>query len=215
MPWWAFLILWWSGLLATLLWLAAPLERRWRRLVVALCVPMVVVGNIDLLLAAAAVLGLQRPAAWALPLLTKVTPGLGPLWFLLRREWRALGVSVAATAAIVALSFALAPDIWTQWLDFLLTSEPAHHQRNYPPVPLRVAAGVAVVVWGALTDRRWTLALAMTLAAPMAGWTTLGMLLAIPRLNRSKRDDSRGIAVAELGVSSAQVSGRHHEASMV
>ena len=46
------------------------------------------VGNIHLLLGAVIVAGFRWPWLWALPLLTKVTPGVGLLWFALRREWR-------------------------------------------------------------------------------------------------------------------------------
>ena len=45
-------------------------------------------GNISLLLAVAIVVGFRWPAAWAFVLLTKVTPGIGLLWFVVRREWR-------------------------------------------------------------------------------------------------------------------------------
>ena len=47
-------------------------------------------GNVSLLLAVAIVVGFRWPAAWALVLLTKITPGIGLLWFAVRREWRSL-----------------------------------------------------------------------------------------------------------------------------
>jgi hypothetical protein len=47
-------------------------------------------GNVSLLLAVAIVIGFRWPAAWALVLLTKITPGIGLLWFAVRREWRHL-----------------------------------------------------------------------------------------------------------------------------
>ncbi len=60
------------------------------------------VGNIHLMLGAAIVLGFRYPAAWAFPILTKVTPGVGILWFAVRREWRPLFMAVAVTAAVAA-----------------------------------------------------------------------------------------------------------------
>ncbi|MDQ3870361.1 MAG: glycosyltransferase 87 family protein, partial [Chloroflexota bacterium] len=66
-------------------------------------------GNIHLLMALAIVLGFRYPAAWSLLLLTKITPGVGLLWFALRREWRSFALAVGATAAIAAVSFVLAP----------------------------------------------------------------------------------------------------------
>ena len=61
-------------------------------------------GNVSLLLAVAIVVGFRWPAAWALVLLTKITPGIGLLWFAVRREWRHLAIALGATAAIVAVS---------------------------------------------------------------------------------------------------------------
>ena len=86
-------------------WLAGPFT-----LLVLFTVPVaseINAGNIQLLLAAAIVLGVpQRGAgwagAWAFVLLTKVTPGVGLLWFALRRRWRALAIALGVTAAIAA-----------------------------------------------------------------------------------------------------------------
>ena len=46
-------------------------------------------GNIHLLLAAAIVLGFRYPGSWAWVFLTKVTPGVGVLWFAFRKQWSA------------------------------------------------------------------------------------------------------------------------------
>ena len=54
-------------------------------------------GNIDLILAAAIVAGFRWPVAWAVVLHTKLTPGIGLLWFAVRREWRPLLIAGAAT----------------------------------------------------------------------------------------------------------------------
>ena len=43
-------------------------------------------GNVQLLLAAAIVIALRHPAAWALPILTKIGPAVGLTWHLVRRE---------------------------------------------------------------------------------------------------------------------------------
>ena len=57
-------------------------------------------GNIQLMLALAIVLGFRWPATWAFVVLTKLTPGIGALWFALRRQWRSFGIAVGATLAI-------------------------------------------------------------------------------------------------------------------
>src|SRR4051812_47888883 len=66
-------------------------------------------GNVSLLLTLAIVAGFRWPATWALVLLTKITPGIGLLWFALRREWRSLGIALGSTAAIVAVSMLIPP----------------------------------------------------------------------------------------------------------
>ena len=76
-------------------------------------------GNIHLLLAVAIVAGFRYPASWAWVLLTKVTPGVGLLWFAFRREWRRLAMAVGVTAAITLVSFAVASDLWLRWFELL------------------------------------------------------------------------------------------------
>ena len=70
----------------------------------------IVSGNVHLLYAAVIVAGFRLSAAWALPLLTKVTPGIGLVWFLVRREWRPLAVAFGVTVAVAAVSFVLDTD---------------------------------------------------------------------------------------------------------
>ena len=72
--------------------------RRWFAVGVVLGLMELAGGNIHLLLAAAMVLGFRWPATWALVLLTKITPGIGLLWFVVRREWRQLAIALGATA---------------------------------------------------------------------------------------------------------------------
>ena len=47
------------------------------------------------------------------------TAGIGLLWFAVRREWRPLGIALGTTLAISAVSFVLAPGLWTSWFDLL------------------------------------------------------------------------------------------------
>ena len=102
-----FVAAWTLVLTATLAWTA-------RRLAIALLlfqpvIASIALGNVEILIAAAIVAGFRWPAAWAFVLLSKVTPGIGLVWFAVRREWRSLAIALAVTAAIVAVSFALAP----------------------------------------------------------------------------------------------------------
>ena len=73
-------------------------------------------------IAAAIVIGFRYPVAWAFPLLTKVAPGVGLLWFVMRKEWRNLGIAVASTVAIAAVSAVVAPQLWHDWYDLLRRS---------------------------------------------------------------------------------------------
>jgi Glycosyltransferase family 87 len=127
----------------------------------------VALGNINILLGAVAVWGLRWPALWSFALLSKVTPGIGLLWFVARREWRDLGIAIGATAAIAGASFLIAPGLWLDWVHFLEGGQ------DFPlwvfPVPLwaRLALSAALIWWGAVGDRRWVLPIACLWAVPI------------------------------------------------
>ncbi len=183
LPWPVFLTVWSLLLASALVWLLWPLPTRWRWLVLAyVAPPALLIGNIEAFLAVAAVIGLRHPSAWAFPLLTKVTPGLGPVWFAVRREWREAAVAVLGTAAVVAVSFAISPELWQRWWDFLVGSPTPPTQAGYPPLALRLVVAVAVLVWGAVKGRRVTIAVAMLLAMPLWSSGILVLLTALPRL---------------------------------
>ena len=125
------------------------------------------VGNVNMLLALAIVLGFRYPAAWAAVLLTKVTPGVGLLWFAVRREWRSFGVALAATGVIAAASFVLAPQQWEAWFGVLRANEARPVTDAFAAqLPARIALAAVLVIWGARTDRRWTVPIAAALATP-------------------------------------------------
>ena len=138
-------------------------------------------GNISLLLALAIVGGFRWPALWSFVLLTKVTTGIGLLWFAVRREWRSLSVAVIATAVVVIASWTVMPDAWTQRFDVMTASAGRDGTWAAVPVPLwaRLPVAVAVVVWGARTDRRWTVPVAAMLALPALWYGSLSMLLTV------------------------------------
>jgi hypothetical protein len=66
------------------------------------------------------------------------------------------------------------------------------------PLLLRLPAAIALVVWGARTDRRWTVPVASMLALPALWYGGISMLLAvIPLLQpRPARPDVGGQATA-------------------
>ena len=190
LPWSMFLALWMLGLSAVTAWLIAPL-RYWAIPAFLACVPAIITGNVYPLFALVVVTGIRYPAAWALPLLTKVTPGVGLVWFAVRREWRNLVIALGATAGIIALSAMFMPEAWTQWVSFMGRQRHATHASSYstsglpaPSLVVRLPLAVAVVAVAAKTNRRWLLPVGMLLADPMFNWFALLSLTAIPRLRR-------------------------------
>ena len=182
LPWQAFMAVWTAILLAAARLLTGP-----RLLAAGLLFPFAAMeiagGNISLFLGVAIVVGFRWPATWALILLTKITPGIGLLWFAVRREWRSLAIALGATAAIVAVSFAVAPELWRQWVDVVVRNVGAGKSGTWAslPIPLwiRLPIAVAVVVWGARTDRPWTVPVASMIALPAVWYGGLSMLLAV------------------------------------
>jgi hypothetical protein len=172
------------------------LARRWA--VVAFIVPFVAAemfaGNVNLLIAAAIVLGFSWPGAWAFVLLTKVSPGVGLVWFAVRREWRSLAIALGSTAVITAASIALAPGLWRDWVSVLTANvQTASSSDAFPagPVTLRVVIAAALVAWGAWTDRRWVVPVAATLALPVIYVGGLSVLLAALPLYLDSRPGRR------------------------
>jgi hypothetical protein len=165
----------WDAVIA--LWLALQLAALWyigREWALALIVfPPVwldmVYGNINIFIAAAIVAAFRYPAAWAFPLLTKVTPGVGALWFLGRREWRSLLIAFGVTATIAAASvLILGPGIWTDWFEALRAAQqlPARPDALNIPLALRVTLAAVLVVIGGARSWRWSVPVAATLAMP-------------------------------------------------
>lgn len=178
LPWLAFMGAWTAALLLAVRFLTGP-----RLFVVGalLATPELIGGNISLLLAVAIVIGFRWPAAWALILLTKVTPGIGLIWFAARREWRNLAIALGATAVVIALSAAIMPWAWADWIRVLMHIAGRDGTWAAVPIPfsVRLPLAIAVVIWGARTDRRWTVPVACMLALPALWYGGLTMLLAI------------------------------------
>jgi hypothetical protein len=186
LPWPWFITLWTLLLTAALVWQAGL----WTGFVLLL-VPVfaeLTLGNVHFLLGVAIVAGFRWPWLWSLPILTKVTPGVGLLWFALRREWRSLAIALGTTAAISTISFVIAPGLWFDWIRVLGAATKAHDPAVFIAIPfwLRAIAALALVSWGALTDRRWTVPVASMLALPILWVNSLAMLVAViplvPRL---------------------------------
>jgi hypothetical protein len=135
-------------------------------------------GQVHLFIAAAIVFGFSRPGLWALPILTKITPGVGLLWFAARREWRALAEAVGVTIAIVGVSFLYAPGAWFDWYDFLR----ANSGSTEGFLLARIVLGAGLVAFGALTGRRWLVPIGVWFTLPHVWASSWVILLAVIRL---------------------------------
>jgi hypothetical protein len=162
-------------------------------------------GNIHLLMAAAVVVGFRHPAAWAFILLTKVTPGVGILWFAVRREWRSLAIAVGVSAAIVGIGLVVSPDAWLTWFRTFLTTRPADGPNRVTDIalPIRLVAAALLVAWGARTDRRWTVLVAATIALPTVWDHGLAMLVGLVRLVGRDAGSDRGASRDRSGSSTS------------
>ena len=180
LPWEVFQAGWTLLIGLALLWLTGPWALAF--LVLPVVASDLYLGNIHVLLGAAIVASFRWPGLWAIPLLTKPSCGVGLLWFAARGEWRRLAIAIGTTAAVVALSFLLVPDLWPKWFDYVLGTgvSPNVGSAWYVPLPLllRLPAGALLVVWGARTDRAWTVPAAAMLGLPVLWLVGLAMLAA-------------------------------------
>jgi hypothetical protein len=197
LPWPLFVGLWTAGLLAVLYWLARPLLFL---PLVLLALPEIWGGNITILLAAAIVIGLSRPVAWAFPLLTKVTPGLGLLWFGVRREWSSFILALAATVAIIAATAIVTPDLWADWFRLLTSSTGSSTVPGSVPIPLlaRLPLAAAVIIYAAWKGHAWLLPVGILLAMPVIWWGSLAILTAAVALRREDIEVRLDAILAEI-----------------
>lgn len=166
--------------LGALAWLVGPLAAAllvW--FVPAVGLTNVWAGSMYPLMALALALSLRYPGMWAFQVLTKVTPGVGIVWHIARREWRALGWAVGTTALIVAVSALLWPTAWVEWVNVLRDGA----GRSAPgalavPLTLRLPLAAIVVAVAGWRDWRWLLPVGVMLAMPQVGWSTAVILLA-------------------------------------
>ena len=129
------------------------------------------IGNLQWMLAALTILAFRYPALWSLELVTKVTTAFGWWWYVIRGEWRKAAIGAAATVLVIAVSFALSPQWWFDYLGFAVRNFTAAD----PPIPtfpiplgVRLATAVPLLIWGARTNRPWTVPV-------VCGWSLVGL----------------------------------------
>ena len=207
LPWLVFVVGWYCLLVAALVWLGG------RSFLMLLAFPPVAInlsdGNIHLLLAVAIVLGFRYPAAWSAILLTKVTPGIGLLWFVARREWRSLAIALGVTAAIAAVTLVFLPSQWLGWVTMLLDNAGTAPPAPALPIPLwlRLPVAALIVWWGARRGLAWTVPIAVALSEPALWPASFAVLAACWPLRRpvpSGTPATRGYHAANAGASGSE-----------
>ena len=119
-------------------------------------------GNIHIFLALVTVFGLRWPWLWSFVLLTKVTPGVGLVWFVVRREWRSLWIALGVTALIALPTVVLYPQLWADWIRVVTEAGPGAGSL----LALRVGLGAAIVGVGAWRNWPWLVPIGSMLALP-------------------------------------------------
>jgi hypothetical protein len=183
--WDQFLTLWAGLAMATLLVLTGPV-------LFVFALPLAFFemwgGNIHLLLALAIVAGFRWPGTWSFVLLTKVTPGVGLLWFAARREWRMLAIALGTTAAIVAASVVIDPALWRSWFELLIREAGGTASDGHIPIPLivRLPFAAALAIYAGRSNRKWLLPVVAFLAMPVLWWGSLSVLIGCVALERER-----------------------------
>ena len=185
LPWPVFNALWTT---LNLVIYRAIAGRRALPLLLFLPIPFEIVsGNVHIVYAGVIFAAVSRGgwwgAGWALMFLTKVSPGVGVLWHAARREWQALFLALGATAVLAAASAVAVPAWWVEWVQVLAgsTAGPVATSGWFLPVPLlaRLPLAAALVLWGGVTSRRWTVPVAVVLALPVLWLNGLAVLAAL------------------------------------
>ncbi len=196
LPWPMFWAAWVTGSTLILVWLTGPILAA----IVLIPTPFSPVftelwhGNVVMPMAVVLALGLRHPALWSFMFLTKVTPGIGIIWFAVRREWRSLAIAVGATAAIALLSYALAPGAWADWVATLRLNAVAPEivAAHLPPLGWRLAIAAILIGTGAWFNERRVLPLAIIIALPEFWYASLSLLLVMVWQLRDDRRHRHG-----------------------
>lgn len=198
LPWEAFHAVWTLLAFGALVYLVGPIGGALAITALPFVFRDILVGNIHLMLGAAIVIGMRHPAAWAFPILTKVTPGVGVAWFVGRGQWRKAATSVAVTLAVVLVSFVIAPDLWFQWLERLRGDTATAGSAYLAITVIRVLVAAALVVYAGWSGRAWLVPIAVVIALPILWPDSLAILLAcFPLVSLRSSWDRRAPAATE------------------
>ena len=205
LPFNIFVAAWAAIMLAALVWMVRPGPWLGVAVMWVAVVGEIQGGNIHMLMAAAIVASFRYPEAWVLVLLSKVVPGVGVLWFPLRREWRQLLRAGLGTLVVAGVSFAIAPGLWFDWINLLTGLSPYASQQATTVLGMslapRVAIALVVLVWGARTDRRWVVPVVAVLASPLVNVAPSMLVACIPLVRERKM--AGGVSATDVVVAPA------------
>jgi hypothetical protein len=178
LPWEAFHASWAALGFGALVFLVGPVGAALAVTLLPFVYRDLLVGNIHLMLGAAIVVSFTSPVAWAFPILTKVTPGIGALWFAARQEWRRFAWAVGVAIAIALASFAIGPDLWFAWLARLRGDTGTAGGTYLAILLVRLAVAGVLVIVAARTGRGWLVPIAVLISLPILWPDSLAILLA-------------------------------------
>jgi hypothetical protein len=159
----------------------AIMGRRWAPALLVGFPPVlleIVNANVHIFMALAIWAGMRWSPAWAFLLLSKVTPGVGLVWFAVRREWRSLALALGTTALVVAVGVVIAPALWLEWFRSLAISAGQVPVGDLPSLAIRLPLAVLVVAFAARTDRAWLVPVGCLLAMPTIWLQSAALLTA-------------------------------------
>lgn len=145
--------------------------------------------NVHLIIAVLLVLGLRRWGGWfSVGAAIKLAPVLGIPYLALRGRLREAAVATLFGATLLAVSVALGPDLWRQFIDILRARGPADASALLPvPYLARFVVGAVLTVVAARIEPRFgepLLVVAVTIALPTLWFTALATLAAVVPLLR-------------------------------
>jgi Flp pilus assembly protein protease CpaA len=183
LPWPTFYAIWTGLEIAALALLLRPALAGLALITLPFVQQEIGLGNVELLMALALVLGFRYPVTWTFMLLTKVTPGIGLLWFAVRREWQSLIViSVATLAAVLISSSLVGWHAWAEWIGLLARSAttPTSYQSVLPiAFVVRLPIAAALVAYGAWRGWPWVVPIGAFIALPIIWSHSYVLLLAV------------------------------------
>jgi hypothetical protein len=178
LPWEAFHAIWAALGFGALVFLVGPIGGALAITLLPFVYRDLLVGNIHLMLGASIVVGLSAPMVWVFPILTKITPGIGVLWFAARAEWRRLAWAVGAAVAVAVVSFAIGPDLWFAWLDRMRGDTSTAGSGYLAILLVRMGVAALLVAVAARTGRGWLVPIAVVISLPILWPDSLAILLA-------------------------------------